>query len=200
MTLSECQTDAIAEILHIGIGHAATTLVEIVHDDVTVCLPSINILPIRKVSAWIDATVGSSTPLCMPSAVLHFHGPVSGCLAILFPIRSATKLAQALGVEPTSGGLREVVDETGNILLNAVGGAMANCLGYHLAFDAPYMIDGPMLIGGLELPEDPEERVLLARACFRLAESTIEGQILLHLDAASTEALALALDAVAATR
>src|SRR5579863_2211350 len=111
MILSERQTDAIAEILNIGIGHAATTLVEIVHHDVTVCLPSITIIPIRNVSAWIDATVGSSSPLCMPSAVLHFQGPISGCLAILFPIRSATKLAEALGVEPTSTGLREVVEE-----------------------------------------------------------------------------------------
>jgi chemotaxis protein CheC len=200
MVLSERQTDAIAEILNIGVSQAAATLVEIVRDDVTVSLPSIVILPIRQVSAWINATISAESPLCMPSAVLHFHGPISGCLALLFPIRSATMLAEALGVEPTSAGLREVVEESGNILLNAVAGAMANCLGYHLAFDTPYLIDGAMLIGGLELPRNPEERVLLATACFRLAASTIEGQILLHLESAAAVVLAAALDNAAVAR
>jgi hypothetical protein len=50
------------------------------------------------------------------------------------------------------------------------------------------------------LPRNPDERVLLARACFRLAASTIEGQILLHLESAAAEVLAAALDNAAVAR
>jgi chemotaxis protein CheC len=190
MLLNQRQADAIVQVLARGVELAANAMVELVRDDITVSLPSITVLPLHEVNA----------SKFLPSVLLRFHGPIHGDLVLQFPVQSATKLAAALGIEPTSSGIKEVVEETGNILLNAVAGSVANCLGYDLVFDPPRFSDGPEAvlqgIGGRN--QNPADPILVARACFELAESTIEGQILLHLDGASTEALTAALSSTVA--
>lgn len=193
MRLTQQQTDGIAEILRIGVDRAAASLVELVCDDVAVNVPSVAMLPICEISDWIRQT----SPQFTPSAMLEFHGMIHGHLALIFSVGSASKLATALGVEPTAAGLQEVVEETGNILLNAVAGSMANCLGCNLSFDTPRYADAPDLIRHLGLAQKSGGRALFARTCFELAESTIEGQILLHLDQGSTAALIHMLELVA---
>ncbi len=192
MVLSQHQADAITEILGAGVDQAATALVELVRDDVTVHVPSISVLEIAAVGSWIHA----HSPGLVPSATLQFHGPIHGHLGLLFPMKSANLLASALGVEPTAAGLREVIEETGNLLLNAVAGSIANCLGYDLTFDTPRYGDAQGLIDEIASAHHLDSRAVLARTCFEMAGSTIEGQILLHLDRASTEALVSAIDAV----
>jgi chemotaxis protein CheY-P-specific phosphatase CheC len=193
MALIHSQAEAITEIVKLGIDLAANSLVELVRDEVKVRLPSIVVLPHKEMTAWLYPDPHSSSSGLMPSASITFHGAIQGNLALLFSIQSATQLASALGVEPTAAGLKEVVAETGSIVLNAVAGSMANCLGYDLTFDTPRYCDGPELSGH----HDPNAPILLAHACFELAESTIEGEILLDLNAASTAALTAAHDSSA---
>lgn len=183
MELSERQIESIAEILTIGIGNAARSLEELTGDRVAVELPLIAMRSIGEVLNWIRVCGLESAP----SAVIEFHGRLTGSLALLFPVASANELATALGMAE----LRDTVEETANILLNAVAGTIANCVQCELGFDLPRYGEGPILT------RDVDQCVLFARTRFQLAQLTVEGQILLQLDAESTVALATALEVMA---
>jgi len=203
MVLTKYQVDVIGEILSLGISRASLALVELVHDNVTIVMPSIAIMPVHDVEGWLRsksnlATSKTNSPYLTPTAILRFHGPLCGVLALVFPIESAICLASALRVEPTAAGLREVVEETGNLLLNAVAGCLANCLDYELTFDTPHYTDAAAVIADFGCDQrDRFDQILIAHTSFTLTESTIEGQILFHLDRQATQALTAAIEAMA---
>ncbi len=200
MLLTPQEVRVIGGILDLGLGRASYTLVELLEDEVTIHPPSIAILPVSELDSWLRSKSNFQSPIPShsPTALLHFHGPFSGTLALVFPIESAIGLASRLNVEPTPAGLQEVVEETGNLLLNAVAGSIANCLDCELLFETPYYTDASAIVAGLKSDDvDVDNQILIAQACFALAGSAIEGQILLRLDERATSALAAAIGSMA---
>ncbi len=192
MRLSDEQTDALTELVNIGVGHAASTLNELIGHKIRLVIPHIKIISIEEVINNPDICSNES----ISAVSMAFRGNFNGNASLLFPLQSASTLVSVLNDEPTgSAQLDELrsgtLAEVGNILLNGVMGSIGNMLEAKLNYSVPsyHECSLPDVLG-----HQRAEAVLLARANFYIDELCIEGNILLCFEVESLHALIKAVD------
>ncbi len=190
MRLTPEQSDAIAEIINIGIGRAAGSLSEIVQCHVALSVPSIKI---EKLSEFI-ATNKHFGLERYSSVRLDFTGFTSGTAALVFPADSALNLVSVLtGDEMDTLELDSVragtLTEVGNVLLNSVVGTLGNILKSSLGFGLPSYTEDiiEVLMGVDESTPDPE--VLVIKTSLGLKDLRVVGDILMLFKVGSLESL-----------
>jgi len=189
MELDADAVDAIRELINIGVGRAAGMLNEITECPIILQVPLISIERLEQISGGHDE---NTPPLSTVS--LHFHGPISGIAALMFPQKSAALLVTLMTRENDDAGdldiMRiETLKEVGNIIINAVMGSIANVLEQHLKYSLPSYQEIRIFALALSLKQSADNRVILANAHFHLEGTTIDGNILLILEIGSMDAL-----------
>jgi len=187
MQITAEQTDAITELVNIGVGHAASTLNSLIGHKIRLVVPHVEIVSME--------TITNNPELCGNSDIsavsMAFRGSLKGNASLMFPVDAASTLVCVLNDEPAgspqldelrSGTLAEV----GNILLNGVMGSIGNMLSVNLNYSVPSYHESslPDILG-----HQHAEAVLLARANFHIDELRIEGNILLFFEIESFHAL-----------
>jgi chemotaxis protein CheC len=194
MELQEYQSDVLAEVMNLGMGHAANALNELVGAHIHLRVPSVSLATASEAQEQI-AQLG-----WIPLSAVHmeFSGSLDGNVAMLFPEASAVKLVALLtgdegGHDDVDGVRRATLEEAGNILLNGVVGAISNLLENQVEFSVPFYSESDRIVEQLTA-NSKDGWVLLSRAHFRVSGQQIEGEILLYFEIHSLEVLLATVD------
>lgn len=190
MVLTADQTDALKELLNIGVGKAAAVLNEMIDSHVQLQVPSLRVAMISQLEEQLTDENDSR----LASVRLGFNGAFSGDAMLVFPTDSAAKLVSILtGEEPESPDLDSIrigaITEVGNILMNGVMGSIGNVLDQQINYSIPTYtedtLDKLLAISDLE----NRSAALLAETRFIVEQLHIEGDIILAFEVGSFDAL-----------
>jgi chemotaxis protein CheC len=189
--LSDTERDAFAEIANMGVSRAATSLRQMVGEQVLLSVPAVNI--VTRLEASRLAERGNAPKLV--AVQQSFEGPFSGRALLIFPEAQSLELVRSIvGAEHS---LEDIIDleqealaETGNIILNACLATIANVLRRTMRMSLPSVVrgDGATLfdIG----TSDPDaDLVLFLYIDFTIKNRNIRGFIALLMDLPSITAL-----------
>ena len=140
--LTPIEQDALAEIANMGVSRAATSLRQMLGEQVQLSVPSVQI-----VSKAVAARLVERGNAKLVAVQQSFEGPFSGRALLIFPEAQSLELVRSiLGSEHS---LEDVIDleqealaETGNIILNACLATIANVLQRTMRMSLPSVIRG----------------------------------------------------------
>ena len=196
VTLTELESDALTEIVNIGVSRAASSLRKMIGDQVTLSVPAIEVVSQRRAARLISER--EIPPLV--AIRQDFSGPFSGRALLIFPEENSLELVRAVTGDELS--VQEVLDiehealaETGNIILNSCLATMANMLQRSLTMTIPEVVrgDGASLF---EVSEGvaADGLVLFLYIDFAVRKRDIRGYIAMLMDLPALESLKLLLE------
>lgn len=189
--LDELERDALTELVNIGVSRAAASLRKMVHKEVILSVPSVEIVT-RKSAASL---IGQRESESLIAVQQQFEGPFSGRALLIFPQSNGLSLVRAIvGDEMTEADLLEMEDEalaeTGNVILNGCLGSMANMLQHSLKMSLPDVRRGDSALLFEAYNESGEGSfVLFLYINFSVRERDIRGYIAMIMDLPSMEKL-----------
>jgi len=195
--ISEGQEDSLKEVMNIAFSRAGAALSELTGHRVILDVPQVNVYPIEELqpalTGWLEEEV----------ATVHqiFSGPVSGDAFLVMNQAGAISLVDLL----TDGGGkrdrlfesdREVLNEVGNILLNACLGTFGNMLKVRITFAVPRVhldaIDS--LVDTLSIDDAEVLYALVFSTDFHIQENDISGFLVFVLGVTSLDLLLKGVD------
>lgn len=201
MKLNEIELDALTEIINIGAGRAAKSLSEITGSRIELSVPNIEVCGTSNFSEIVE-----KLDLEFSTAVQQgFQSDVSGRAFLVFPERNAFELARIVGgIDATNVEMDDelcgVLEEIGNIVLNAVLGSMANILNCELTYTLPELCTkntiAKIIMG---CADDAQSVVLIADTSFTVASNAISGSLLLLFETGDIKSLLTSLTATPTT-
>lgn len=196
VALGELERDALTEIVNIGVSRAASSLRKMIGDQVTLSVPSIDVVSQRRAARLISEREVTE----LVAVRQDFSGPFSGRALLIFPESNSLELVRAVtGDELTAAEVvemeHEALTETGNVILNACLATMANMLKRSLTMTIPEVLRGT----GATLFEIDDEKasdglVLFLYIDFAVRRRDIRGYIAMIMDIPSLEILKELLD------
>lgn len=133
--LNELELDALAELANIGVGRAAASLGKMVGSEILLSVPSVELISRSDAARILDEQASGGT---IVAVYQEFAGTFSGCALLMFPEASSHELAHAVaGTHGVAEVEQEAIEETGNIVLSACLGTIANILRRTLDISVP---------------------------------------------------------------
>lgn len=183
--LSELQCDALGEIFNIGVGRAASSLSQIVNDEVLLSAPGVMVVPREKA-----AEILLGTEFRQFSTVSQtFSGPFDAEAMLVFPESNALEIVRLMvgphmSVEELSEFEQEAMCEVGNIILNACMSSLADLL--RISFDSTLPLHRFGDTNSIEILEgDEDHMVVLLQVDMKISLQCIQGHILFLLSVTS---------------
>lgn len=140
LSLKVLQLDALREVANIGAGHAATALSQMVGETIMITVPTINIARLEEVPVQM---ADPDEPVA--AVLMHMMGDLTGRTLLVFPKRSAVRLAARLlkktQIEPSLSEMgQSAIKEAGNILSSAYMNALSDFMGMMLVPSVPGLV------------------------------------------------------------
>ena len=189
--LSELELDALTELVNIGVSRAATSLREMVGEQVHLSVPTVSLLS-RAAAIEILSQRESSRLVAVHQV---FEGDITGRALLIFPETKSLELVRAV----TGGELplediieleQEALAETGNIILNGCLATIANMLQRSLKMSLPEILRGEGSdLFDLTPPPLAGDVVMFLYINFAVRERDITGYIAMLMDMPSLAAL-----------
>lgn len=178
--------DAVAELMNMAMGHAAASLNELVHEEVTLSVPSVRFVPVSEFSADIANTVDDQISVVDQ----HIEGPFSGDVLLIFPEAKSLELVRSLlgdeiSLEELTELEQDALVEIGNILIGALVGTLADVLNCRFESELPQYAKrnaNTILLNG---NNKSAEIVMSVTIAFRLSRSEIDGHLSVVMSAGS---------------
>jgi chemotaxis protein CheC len=193
LSLKELQLDALREVANIGAGHAATALSQMIGETIMISVPTISIARLEEVPPHI-----TSPDEPVAAVLMHMLGDLTGRTLLVFPRRTAMRLAELLlhrrESEDFSDMQQSAIKEAGNILSSAYMNALSDFMGMMLIPSPPAlaidMSDAVLTTTYLQFGGD-KDFVFCVESDFVLnqSEEKLRGFFLLLPDAASLGAI-----------
>lgn len=186
-TLSAFQTDALKEVGNIGIGHATTSLSQMVNKRVWISLPDLKLVPLLEVPSLVK----NEEPVV--GIILELKGDAKGYLLLLLSKNTAKLLVKlVLGAADETKGFDEmeisVLKELGNIMGGTYITALSNFLSIAIGLSTPldiYDMSDAIINQVVCLMARDVNDVLFLKTEFTINAERIEGKILIFTDSAS---------------
>ncbi len=179
--LSALERDAVTEIMNLGVGRAAASLSLMVKDEITLSVPSTELL---YGAAARERLEQSSDRMVAVREV--FSGLVSGSAALLFPQSKSLDLVRMvldedLTAEEVTELEQEALVEIGNVILNGCLSSIADSLVGEIETSIPVLLHANL---ATILPQsDNAEPVLLVLTIdFSIRSRDIQGHIIFLMD------------------
>lgn len=138
-SLKAHQLDALREVANIGAGHAATALSQMIGETIMISVPTINVAPLEDVPPQVAAP---EEPVA--AVLMHMLGDLTGRTLLVFPRKTALRLAGLLLRRPTDSDAptftemqQSAIKEAGNILSSAYMNALSDFMGMMLLPSPP---------------------------------------------------------------
>jgi chemotaxis protein CheC len=137
-TLTELEHDALVELFNLGVGQAAAAMSQIVHEEVTMSVPTI----LFQTRADCIRTLGASEGRRICAITQRYEGAFKTDAILMFPEEKSLEIVrlmvgQTLSMEELSEMEQEAMSEIGNIILNSCMGTLANIAGKELQGSLP---------------------------------------------------------------
>lgn len=178
------QSDALSELINIGVGRAANALNELTESRIILKVPRIELYNFDDLNE-IRKRFGSKQ---LAAVHQNFRGRYEGKAALLFPTDSAVHLVEGItGEEPEASDLDAIQSATlceiGNIVINALLGTIGNILGDRLQFDlSEYQQDEILNLLPVNEVDPNSGLILLSEVHFIIEKLDISGHIILTFD------------------
>jgi chemotaxis protein CheC len=180
--VSADEMDAISEVFNIGVGLAASTLSEMVGQEVVLSLPGAKIVERADISRELPA---SEVPVS--SIFQNFCSPFGTGRAILaFPESKSLRLVEVIvgqhGIGELTNLEQEALTEVGNIILNACLAALGDMVGSGIDVSVPEyraLGDWAEMVNGTERDADT---LLMLSIQFDLKDMEINGRLMFLLE------------------
>jgi chemotaxis protein CheC len=194
MELTENQRDSLTELINIGYGRAAGALSQLTGYRITLEVPKVAIHDIGEISGMLAEVIDGE----VASVNQVFAGPVAGNALLLLDYRAALMLNALLTDHPDEShgfdsGVREVITEVGNILLNACLGVFGNLLQVQVTFSVPRMsvdsVEG--VLNSITVRDQELKYALMIHTRFHLRSSNVTGYLVIILGVTSLDRLML---------
>lgn len=190
MKIDEDSSDAIRELINIGVGRAAGLLNEMTGTHIRLNVPEVHFVEFSDLLH--DTCLLESDRLS--AVTLRFSGAFSGISMLVFPPESAALLITTLTGEeinePELDALRvETLNEVGNIVNNAVMGSIMNVLNEHLTYSMPTYLEGDITQILDTGRAGSYQWVILAISKFILEDLDIIGNILMIFEIGALDTL-----------
>lgn len=192
--LTELQADALGEIFNIGVGRAASSLSQIVRDEVLLSAPGVMLLQRdQAASTLLGADLRQFSTVSQ-----HFSGPFEAEAMLVFPEFNALEIVRLMAggqmsVEELSEFEQEAMCEVGNIILNACMSSLADIFRVRLESTLPLHRFGDTHTLPL-LSQHDDSIVLVLQVDMVIAKQRIQGHILFLLSVTSLGLLVELLD------
>src|SRR5215213_6959262 len=136
-SLKANQLDALREVANIGAGHAATALSQMVGETIMISVPTINVSRLEDIPPQLAAP---DEPVA--AVLMHMLGDLTGRTLLVFPRRTAVRLAGLLLRREVPGPdfsdmQQSAIKEAGNILSSAYMNALSDFMGMMLLPSPP---------------------------------------------------------------
>lgn len=138
LQLNTLELDALRETANIGAGHAATALSHMTGNTIMITVPTITIAALEDVPSRIAS---EEEPIV--AVLMQMMGDLTGRTLLVFPLATATRLAQLMLRRPVVadapfGELEQsAIKEAGNILSGAYMNALSEFMGLMLLPSPP---------------------------------------------------------------
>lgn len=193
-SLKAIQLDALREVANIGAGHAATALSQMIGETIMISVPRINVARLEDVPPQVGEP---DQPVA--AVLMHMMGDLTGRTLLVFPRRTAVRLAELLLRRASPPGefsemQQSAIKEAGNILSSAYMNALADFMGMMLLPSPPSlaidMSTAVLTTAYLQFGSD-KDYVFCVESEFRLNDvgEKLSGYFLLLPDAASLQAI-----------
>jgi chemotaxis protein CheC len=193
-SLKALQLDALREVANIGAGHAATALSQMIGETIMISVPTISVARLEDVPPQLAAP---DEPVA--AVLMHMLGDLTGRTLLVFPRRTAMRLAELLlhrrdAGDEFSAMQQSAIKEAGNILSSAYMNALSDFMGMMLIPSPPAlaidMSDAVLTTTYLQFGGD-KDFVFCVESDFVLnqSEEKLRGFFLLLPDAASLGAI-----------
>ena len=172
--LSEMELDILKELGNIGAGHAATSLSQLLNNDIDIAVPEVKIGEIKDALNKFSSDIVAGVII----ALQDLEENVSGYLYIMFPEDSSKKIATNLfGMEEVDNEMYEsTIMEVGNILASSFCDASADFMDIILLPSPPnFAVDLPTVVADAVISQMAEksDHLILFETSLR-SESDIE--------------------------
>jgi chemotaxis protein CheC len=197
VVLDELELDALTELVNLGVSNAATSLRDMVREEVLLSVPKVAVVTREEAIA----NIGEQDSRRLVAVHQDFEGEIRGRAMLIFPEAKSMELVRAvvggdLSLEDIMELEQEALAETGNVLLNGCLGTIANALERSLKISLPEVIHGDSAeFFGLTPRSYVGDSVLFIYINFAVRQRDIQGYIAMLLDLPSLAALKVLLDA-----
>ena len=187
--LTEIEQDALAEIANMGVSRAASSLRQMVGEQVFLSVPSVRIVTRQEASKLVERNNSKRLVAVQQS----FEGPFTGKALLIFPEAQSLELVRSILGDDHS--LEDVIDleqealaETGNVILNGCLATIANLLHRTMRMSLPSIVrgDGTALFN---TDTSGEQFVLFLYIDFNIKTRDVSGFISLLMDLPSIAVL-----------
>lgn len=193
--LNEIERDALTEVFNIGVGQAAATMSQMVHEEVLLSAPRFIFTSRAAAAANLSKDVGKR--ICGVSQ--RFQGTFDANAILMFPESKSLEIVRLMigdhiPLEELTDMEQEALSEIGNIILNSLIGSFADLLGCEFFCSMPVFHLGT----GSEILQVGEgggdAAVLLLHIDFNLERHAITGYVAFLLDVTSMHGLKDSID------
>lgn len=204
--IGETERDAVTELLNIAIGHAASSLSQLVEDEVHLSVPFVDFLAPSQAAIRLEEETQGADSVAVRQ---HFEGQFYGDILLIFPEkRSLDMVRHMLGddvpLEQLTELEQEALLEVGNIILNACLGSLANQLGMPVEGSLPIYVRGRgahiLDLGPPKAEAGHEELVMFLHVDFSLKKKDVNGYLAFVMDIVSARHFVDAVQAYVAER
>jgi chemotaxis protein CheC len=196
LPLTPLELDALTELVNIGVSKAASSLREMVGQEIILSVPKVELLGRLQAVAILQRS-GAAKLVAVHQV---FEGDITGRAMLIFPETNSLEIVRAvaggnLSVEDIIELEQEALAETGNIILNGCLATIANMLERSLKMSLPEILRGDAT-HFFSLPPPPYggEMVLFVYINFAIKDREIKGYIAMLMDMPSLAALKVLLD------
>jgi len=190
--LDELELDALTEVVNIGVSRAATSLRDMVGEQVFLSVPAVAITsPVRAVEL-----LGERESSLLVAVRQGFRGEFSGSALLIFPEKNSLELVRAVAGEHLS--LEDILEleqealaEIGNVILNGCMATIANLLNRRLVISLPEILSGSAVELFQKSPSLFQDVVLFIHIDFSLRGRELSGYLAMLMDVPSLDALKL---------
>ncbi|CAK0767099.1 chemotaxis protein CheC [Gammaproteobacteria bacterium] len=195
-SLTELQMDALTEVFNIGVGRAASSLSEIVGDEIKLSVPIIRLCP----SSEINTNSLLITHQHMGIVRQHFNGLFDATAMLLFSEERALEMVRdmmksEISIEDIAEFEQEAMCELGNIVLNACLSVMADMFNVVLSSSLPtYSVDSSDEIIYKIVCEESQPFVLLLHIYLEIEKHRSQGYLIFLLNYSSLNELTARID------
>lgn len=192
MLLDAEQIDALSEVFNIGVGRAAASMSQLIHDEVLLSVPQVSILTVNEAAQQL-----STAGVPMYGVRQPFRGTFNGDALLIFPGDKSLEIVRIVAGQEMSGEElnsieKDAMSEVGNVMLGACIAALSDLLGSEFDLSPPTLdVGDSRTILGTRIQN---HLVVFLHIRFELLSNHIEGFVVFVLNTTSLESLRAAVN------
>lgn len=191
LQLNDLQLDALAETFNISLGEAAAALSAIVHEEVLLSIPVVELVPASEIATRMNAQFQANQRVCgvHQAFSIQAQNDFRTDTLLLFPERGGMEVVRMMlgtevPIEEITEMEQEALSEIGNIIINACTSSIANLFQQELVGSLPQI---KIANNGYDvLPQhEREDTMLISQINMEIKSRAVNGYVIYMMDMAS---------------